>query len=92
MLRSCSISFRGLGGEGRLAFEGVQNDSFQQIAQGQVLQFRQPLQDLKQALLHAHAGLDAFDDDRDDVAFQPWYKCTKILNPAARAPCSYCVS
>ena len=46
-----------------LALEGVQNDSFQQIAQRHVFQLRQSLQDLEQALLQANPGLDSLNQD-----------------------------
>jgi len=45
------------------ALEGVQNDSFQQIAQRHVFQLRQPLQDLEQAFLQANPSLDSLNQD-----------------------------
>ena len=46
---------------GGLAVEGMQHDTFQQVAQSQVVIFGEGLEDLEQALLHAHSGLHAFD-------------------------------
>src|SRR5271157_3632908 len=55
--------FQGLGGEGRLTFEGMQHDALQQVAERHVLQFGQSFEDLQQSLFHADASLDSFDDN-----------------------------
>lgn len=50
-------------GKGRLAFEGVQDDAFQQVAEGEVVIVGERFQDLEQALFDAHSGLNAFDGE-----------------------------
>src|SRR5579864_3079559 len=45
------------------AFEGVEDDSLEEVPEGDVVVFRQALQDLQDALLDAHARLDSFDLD-----------------------------
>lgn len=45
----------------RLALEGVEADALQEVTEGDVQELREALQDLHDALLHAHPGLDAFD-------------------------------
>ena len=55
--------FQGFGGEGSLALEGVENDSFQQIAQSHIFQLSKALQNLEETFFHANAGLNAFNDD-----------------------------
>lgn len=47
--------------ERRLPFEGVEHDSLQQVAQGDVVVFGQPLENLEQALLDANPGLHPLD-------------------------------
>jgi hypothetical protein len=44
-----------------LAVEGVQHDSFGQVAQRHIVIFRERLEELEEALLHADAGLDVHD-------------------------------
>jgi len=53
----------GLGRKGRLAFEGVQHDSLQQVSERKVLSLGQSLEDLEETLLHADPGLHSFDFD-----------------------------
>ena len=68
--------------EGRLPFEGVEDDAFQQVAQGEVVELGQGLQHLEQALLQAHAGLDALDDPAVRHLV-PWYIYTKWVGSEA---------
>ena len=76
-------------GEGRLAFEGVKDDSFDEIAQGQVVIVGESFQHLEETLLDPHAGLDALDgevggggdDSRRARGFDfmvSWYICTTM--------------
>ena len=46
-----------------LAFEGVQDDSFQQVAESHFLQLGDGFEHFQQALFHPDAGLDALNDD-----------------------------
>ena len=55
--------------ERSLPFEHVQHDSLEQVAEAHVVVLGQAFQDLEDALLDAHAGLDAL----DFVPCQPWY-------------------
>jgi Raf kinase inhibitor-like YbhB/YbcL family protein len=48
--------------ERRLAVECVQHDAFEQVAEGQIVKFRQSLEDSEEPLLDAHSGLHALDD------------------------------
>ena len=75
--------------EGRcFALEGVQNDSFQQVAQGHFLQFGDGFEHLQQAFFHPHAGLDALDVHRlsmllilsHDLLSLHWYQGTTVWN------------
>src|SRR5262245_36193937 len=45
----------------RLAVEGMQHNSLQQIAEGHIVVFSQPLEHFQQSLFQPHAGLDALD-------------------------------
>ena len=54
------------GSERRLAFERVQDDALEQIAERHVVIVGQRLQHLQQALLQPDAGLDALDNDGFD--------------------------
>src|ERR1022692_4420905 len=47
--------------ERRFSVEGMKHDALQKIAQGHTMVFGEGLQDFEQALLHAHASLNAFD-------------------------------
>ncbi len=54
----------------------MKNDALQQIAEGHVVVFGKALQDLEEAFFHAHAGLDAFDQQLRII--HHWYQCTTI--------------
>src|ERR1700675_1159381 len=53
--------FHGGRRERRLAFEGVQDDALQQVAERQIELRRERLEHLEQAALEAHTGLGAGD-------------------------------
>ena len=46
--------------KGGFALEGMQHDPLEEVPQGEVVVFRQRLQDLEDALLQAHPRLHAF--------------------------------
>ena len=48
--------------ERELSVEGVEHDTFEEVAQREVAIFRERFQNLEKALFDANAGLDAFDD------------------------------
>src|SRR6185369_15492900 len=50
--------------ERHLAVERVQDDAFEQVAEGDVVELGQSLEDFQEALFHPDAGLDALDFDR----------------------------
>jgi hypothetical protein len=54
-----------------LSFKAVQNDPFQQIAEGHVELGRERLEDLEQPALQAHSGLGSFDEFHIDVTMLP---------------------
>jgi hypothetical protein len=47
-----------LRGEWSFAFEGMQDDTFEQVSEAHVLEFGDGLQDFEQPLLDAHPGLN----------------------------------
>ncbi len=49
--------------ERSLAVKGVENDSFQKVAQGQIVVLGKRFKYFEQALFNAHAGLHAFNRD-----------------------------
>src|SRR3546814_15129729 len=51
---------QGLPRKRRFPFKRVESHSFQQLAQGKVEIFGESFEDLQKTLLHAHAGLTAF--------------------------------
>src|SRR3546814_11780631 len=51
---------QGLPRKRRFPFKRVESHSFQQLAQGKVEIFGESFEDLQKTLLHAHAGLNAF--------------------------------
>ena len=53
----------GLRGEGGFAFEGVEDDSFEQVAEGHIFLFGDGFQDFEHAFFEADTGLDAFNKD-----------------------------
>jgi len=55
--------FQGLLGERGFAFEGVEDNAFEQIAEGEVLLLSDRFKDLEDAFFDADAGLYAFDFD-----------------------------
>src|SRR5215472_13848720 len=59
------------GRERRFAFEGVQHNALEQVAEGQVELGGERLQHLQQTGLQTHAGLGADD-------FLHWYHVTKV--------------
>lgn len=48
--------------ERAFAFEGVQDDALQQVAEGHLVILGKPFQDFHDPLFQAHARLDALDD------------------------------
>src|SRR5207237_3863396 len=57
--------------ERRLAFEDVQQDSFEEIADGHVVIFGEALQRFEDAFLDPDSGLRALDDHRVNVPMYP---------------------
>ena len=73
---------------GVLAVEGMQHDAFEQVAKGQIVEIGERLQHLQQPLLHAYAGLHAFDDGpRPEfhlgVTLVSWYQDTRTIGRCA---------
>lgn len=67
---------QGFRGERGFAFEGVQDDAFEEVAEGHVLLLGDGFEDFEEALFDADAGLDAFDFDGVGLVLH-WYQCTK---------------
>ena len=72
--------FQGLRREGRFAFEGVEDDAFDEIAEGHVFLLGDCFEDLEHTFFEANAGLDALDFDGGVVLFFLChvYQCTKV--------------
>ena len=66
--------------EWSFAFEGMQDDAFEQVAEGHVLKLGDGLQDFQKALLDAHAGLNPVDFDKLQfgVSVSHWYQHTTV--------------
>ena len=63
----------------RLAFEGMQHDTFEQIPERDVLELRKGFQHLEQPFFHPNAGLYSFDFYHECLRFNhgnyvPWYR------------------
>lgn len=70
------------GAERSLAVKDVEHDALEQVAQGHIVIFRQGLENLEEALLHADAGLDALDHELRFGSHSinvPWYMDTRQL-------------
>jgi hypothetical protein len=60
-----------------LAFKSVENDSFEQIAEGHVFEFGDSFQDFEEFFLQAHSSLDTLDLN-EFVCVCHVYQCTKV--------------
>ena len=71
---------QGLRRERRFAFEGVEDDALEQIAEGHVFLLGDGFEDLEHAFFEANAGLDALDFDEWMVLLFLChvYQCTKV--------------
>ena len=73
--------------KGSLAVEGMEHDAFEQVAQGHVVILGERLEHFENALFHAHAGLDAFDEEVRFIVMVRMYHGTEIAlqsHPSAR--------
>src|SRR5688572_9203251 len=68
-----------------LAFEGMQHDALEEVAQGDVVVLGHRLEDLEQAFFELYAGLDALDLDLGATTnwlllswHLFWYSCTYV--------------
>lgn len=48
--------------EGTLSVKSMEDDAFEEVAEGQIVVVGEGAQDFEEALFHAHSGLHAFDD------------------------------
>src|SRR6516165_3815065 len=64
LLEFCDLD-NGFLAERRFAFESVQHDAFEKVAQGEIFQFGKRLQDFQQAFFDANSGLNAFNFDHE---------------------------
>ncbi len=72
--------FEGVRGEGGFAFEGVEDDAFEEVAEGHILLLGDGFEDFEEAFFDADAGLDAIDfDEEAGLGSVMWYKCTMVL-------------
>src|SRR5580692_10647156 len=71
---------QGLRGERGFAFESVEDDALDQVAQGHVLLLGDGFEDLEHAFFEADASLDAFDFDERMILFflRHLYQCTEV--------------
>jgi hypothetical protein len=76
----------GFADERGFAFEGVQHDAFDEVAEGKVVIFGEGFHDFEDALFDADAGLDAFNYIRRLAgSMVHTYQCTKLRSKAYRA-------
>src|SRR5271167_3720659 len=69
-------AFQRFGTEGCLAVERVENDAFEQVAEGHIVIFGQSLEHFEKPFLHADAGLNPLDQQLrffDHGTNVPWY-------------------
>ena len=66
--------------EGAFAFKGVEDDAFEEVAEGEVMVLGEGFQDFEDAFFHADAGLDSLDLELmlcDGRSFH-MYLCTRV--------------
>src|ERR1700723_2316883 len=61
-----------------LAVEGVEDDAFEEVAEGHVVIFGEGFEDFEDSFFHADAGLDALDEEFGIVRHV--YQCTMITS------------